>query len=195
VDYSSSGSRRGVRPRRVAVIGVGNPLFGDDGAGYCLVKALISCGASGPDFKALDRIGPGDLSILDGYDYAIFIDAYPARQSSGQGLAVIEFDSSRLDELEAATSISMLDPHGIGPLELVVLARSAGVFSGSGVVVAVPAYNLEFASGLSRPTRESLLKALEAIVERLRGLSQAIHVDRECVSRWINDNCERPLID
>ncbi len=60
---------------RTAVIGIGNPLMGDDGIGPRLIVELRSRGASGADLIDLGTGGIRLVHELSRYDRVILIDA------------------------------------------------------------------------------------------------------------------------
>jgi hydrogenase maturation protease len=72
------------RRRPTLVVGLGNPILGDDGVGWRIVEALADRLAEeegarrGVDDVELDRVAVGGLSLMErlvGYDRVILVDA------------------------------------------------------------------------------------------------------------------------
>jgi hydrogenase maturation protease len=60
---------------RTAVIGIGNPLMGDDGIGPLLIEGLRSSGVSGADLIDLGTGGIRLVHEMARYDRVIIVDA------------------------------------------------------------------------------------------------------------------------
>ena len=183
---------------RVLVLGVGNTLYGDDGAGYCLVRAVEACGGvEGARLEAVQRLNPGHFSLLEGYDWVVFVDAAVLPDMPGDADAgLVELDPSRLSEEEIAEIVMATDPHGMDPVRLLVLGRAAGVYNGKGLLVAVRPRRIEFMEGLSGETVKVLSgKALGYLEEALARLGARLRADRGCVARWLSENCRGPVLD
>ena len=69
---------------RAVVVGIGNPNFGDDGAGYEVVKRIkgrvAACHLLSPSFEILEKI--------KGYDLGFIVDAVNFGKRSGE---ILEF--------------------------------------------------------------------------------------------------------
>jgi hydrogenase maturation protease len=75
-DHQSSIINNQSMRRPVVVLGLGNPLLGDEGIGVCLVERLAESAAEYPSVDFIDA-GTGGLSILhhiEGRRKVIFID-------------------------------------------------------------------------------------------------------------------------
>jgi len=182
---------------RVLVLGVGNTLRGDDGAGYCLVRAITECGGvEGADTRAVQMLNPGHFSLLEGYDFVVLVDAYvDPNMPPGRDVAVLELDPSRLSPKDVADIVQNTDPHGMDPIRLLVFAYAAGAFRGRGVLVGVRPERIEFMRGLSGEVVERLGKALEALGGVLRGRGARLAADPGCVAAWLRERCGKPLLE
>ena len=184
--------------RRVLLLGVGNTLRGDDGVGYCLVKAVEACGGvEGADTAAVQMLNPGHFDLLEGYSHVVFVDAYVDPEAPrGSRVVVLGLDPRRLSEEDVAEIVQNTDPHGMDPIRLIVMAYAAGVFHGTGTLVGIIPERIEFMEGLSPgvieaaagPALRELAKALEEAGARLRA-------DQGCVRRWLAEHCKQPLLD
>src|SRR5689334_13109199 len=116
--------------RRILVAGIGNELFGDDGFGVAVLRALSgkqpALAAPGAELTLLEAGTRGfDLvtALSDGYDAAILIDAAPRGRAPGT-LYVLE---PALATAQATSGLDVpLDPHGLDPVRAMALARAAG---------------------------------------------------------------------
>ena len=184
------------RPK-ILLLGVGNTLLGDDGVGYCLVRAISACGGvEGGRVAAVQMINPGHIELLEDVDYVVFVDAYTSPDMPPDAdIAVLELDPSRLDSLDAALAIEGIDPHNIDPLKLLVLARAASTFNGRGVLVGVKPSRIEFNRGLTVEAVRRALKAYEKLAEILGKHGAKLRAARDCVERWMAEKCRGPLLD
>jgi len=194
---SSSGSGATAERPRVIIFGSGNTFYGDDGIGYCLVKALEKCARiNGASLVAVQALNPGHSALLEGYDYVVFIDAfYEPDMPGGSDIAVLDLDPSVLDEKDAVAVIDSIEPHSLDPLKLLVLARAAGIFSGKGVLIGVRPERVEFNKPLTGSVIRRGVKAVKALSEVLGRLGIAPVIEEECVERFLHSVCRGPLLD
>ena len=132
--------------RRVVVLGVGNPLYGDDGFGIAAVAAFGERYSFGPEVEVVDA-GTEGLSLL-GYvedtTELVILDVV-----EGQGLTPgdrVEYDAAFL-----ASGVPLkLSEHQVGVEEVLGLAAWRGRLPQRSVLIGVVASTLEF--GLDCPS-------------------------------------------
>ncbi len=139
--------------RRI-LIGVGNPLRGDDGVGLAVaagVRAMESIQSPGASFELMD--------LWEGADEVILVDA--ARSGAIPGTI------HRLDAGTTPLPGSMLatSTHSVGLAETVELARQLGRLPQNVTVYGIEAGNLTRGDTLSPEVRRSA----EALVEMIEG--------------------------
>jgi hydrogenase maturation protease len=154
------------------VVGLGNPILGDDGVGWRVAEELerrlandpVANRAVGP--VEIDRLSVGGLRLMErlvGYDRAVVADASLDGQAPGTVRVgpLSAIDASRaghLDSAHDATLITALDAgRGLGarlPRELMVVGISVAVAD-------------EFADALSPDVAAAVGGAVERIVELL----------------------------
>ncbi|HEY3973992.1 MAG TPA: hydrogenase maturation protease [Candidatus Sulfotelmatobacter sp.] len=106
---------------KILVAGIGNIFLGDDGFGVEVAKRLAShqfpTGVKVVDFG----IRGFDLAyaLQDGYQTAIFVDAYPHGQAPGT-VSLVEPDLSNLDESQEG----VLETHGMNPVNVLRMASA-----------------------------------------------------------------------
>jgi hydrogenase maturation protease len=104
---------------RVAVLGIGNPDLGDDGAGFRLAERLAARGL--PDVFLAERCPERWLPRLarDGYDAVLFLDAVEAGADPGSVLFLNAADATRrfpqvsTHKLSIGTLARLLEAEGI----------------------------------------------------------------------------------
>ncbi len=182
---------------RVLLLGVGNTLRGDDGAGYCLVRAIAECGGvDGARLETVQMLNPGHFSLLEGSDVVVFVDAYvDPEMPEDSRVAMLELDPSGLSPGDVAEIVQATDPHGMDPIRLVVFAYAAGFFRGRGYLVGVRPERIEFMEGLSPTVMDSLGDAYDKLREILERLGARLAAPRDCVLRWIRERCREPVLD
>ncbi|HYA35450.1 MAG TPA: hydrogenase maturation protease [Candidatus Binataceae bacterium] len=102
--------------RRARIIGVGNPMAGDDGVGIEVVRAIARTGANdGVDLSELADPSRLVELLTDGADPVVIIDALLDSHSPGRVMRISQ--SSAKDE-------RLLSTHGLGIFEAIELARA-----------------------------------------------------------------------
>ena len=105
---------------RVLVVGLGNPVLGDDGVGPAVIRELAAGGI--PEGAALCEAAVGGLrllELLEGFDHAVLIDACECAEAPG---------TIRTLPLEAAAlALPGACGHGIRLEEALALGRALGV--------------------------------------------------------------------
>ncbi|MHB1188401.1 hydrogenase maturation protease [Thiobacillus sp.] len=105
---------------QVHILGIGSPS-GDDQAGWMVIDALLASDVQhgvGVVIDKLDRPGANLISLFEGADWVILIDAM---QSSGQPGAIRRFDQQDWPAYSGG-----LSSHGFGVLDALTLARALG---------------------------------------------------------------------
>lgn len=127
---------------RVAVVGIGNPDLGDDGAGVRLAERLAARGV--PDVIAAERTPERWLPLLAraGYDRVLFLDAVDAGAEPGAVLlleaaeAASRFPQCSTHKLSVGTLARLLQGSG-GPPALLLGVQPASLAPGSGLSAVV----------------------------------------------------------
>jgi len=147
---------------KTVVVGLGNPILGDDGVGMRVARAVQERAAD----PALDFLGAslGGLALaehLEGYDRAILIDAIQTR--GGVPGAVYRLT---LDDLPSHNANSAHDTSLKSALEL--LRLQGGKVPEDVVVIAVEVVNLfEFGEELTPPVAAAVPAAIAAVLAEL----------------------------
>lgn len=105
---------------RTAVLGMGNPVAGDDRAGLAVAQAvaklLAASPAPGVEVLESTRGGLELLELLSGYDRAIIIDCVAGSQPSPGRIHRLTLD-------QVVGSVRLINPHEMGIGEVFRLAR------------------------------------------------------------------------
>jgi hydrogenase maturation protease len=140
---------------RVLVIGYGNTLRGDDGAGPYVARTL---GELRPDFRVVEvqQLTPELAVDLAGVDLALFVDARAEDPERG-----VEVDA-------VAEPSGGASSHHVSPGTLVAMAQTLFGRAPRAYVVSLPAYSFDFSEGLSKRSREASDAAVDLIQELIR---------------------------
>ena len=140
------------------VIGVGNPLRRDDGAGPAVAAALLAAPAP-PGWRVLAHHGEG-LDLMDCWERhpgaaVVLVDATRGRAPAGT--------LSRFDAADGALPGERFHPasHLFGPAEAVELARALGRLPAPFVVYGIEGMDFGPGEGLSAPVGKAV-RALAA---------------------------------
>ena len=119
---------------RLLVVGCGNLLAGDDGAGVEVVERLVEAGVEGCQLCLMPSGGVDLLEMFPAADVILFVDAVTSGVPAGT-LHLVPLPAagpvSSGDEDIAATAVvpraaGSLSSHGLGLLETFELARALG---------------------------------------------------------------------
>lgn len=153
---------------KTLVIGLGNPILGDDGVGWKIADVVAS--TVGPQSSIeVDTAALGGLSLMErmlGYDRVVLVDS----METGQGPvgSVRRFPLASLPNPMAGHSASAHDTSLITALKT---AESLGVEVPKRVdVVAVEAQNVyDFSEELSPPVAAAVPDAVQAVLDLIQG--------------------------
>ncbi len=134
--------------KTTAIIGIGNTLMSDDGAGVRVLEQLNEL----PDHVAVVELATGGMSLLhhlEKYQKVIIVDA-------------VDFDGKpgeiRIFEPDDVTSVKTVgySLHDLDILAVLKLANKLGSLPDSVVIAAVQPASLEMKEGLSQPVKNAL---------------------------------------
>jgi hydrogenase maturation protease len=153
-------------PRRILVLGYGNPLRGDDGLGWHAARLLEAHPwdpATTVQVHACHQLTPELAALLAAFDLAIFIDA---RQPAAPPTAVPHPAPVQCVRLEAAEPAAWRLSHHLTPAALLRCARELYGACPAAVVLAVVGADFGYRETLS-PGVQAALPLLLAEVQRL----------------------------
>jgi len=155
------------------VLGLGNPLLGDDGAGLVLLSELQrACGEPGARVEFLDG-GTQGLMLLDrvaGRRALLILDAVSLGAAAGAVHVLRDKEALGLDSHHARTV------HEGNAAELLAAALLLGECPEQVFVVGIEPANLRSGIGLSEPVAAALPSALAAA----REIISEVLVSAEC---------------
>jgi hydrogenase maturation protease len=155
---------------KTIVIGLGNPILGDDGVGWKIaeeVKKQLTMGRSkGGDFVDLEFVSLGGLSLMEhliGYERAILVDAVASNQPPG---SVVVW---RLGELPDYSSFHMTSPHDTSLQNALRLGKTMGAALPEEVTVVgiTTSHIYDFSEELSAPVAGAIAEAIEIVIRLL----------------------------
>ncbi len=150
---------------KVLVLGLGNPLLGDDGVGW-RVAEQVKTRIADPHVE-IDFHSGGGLSLMErliGYDRAIIIDALnTGRQPQGT------VSSFRLEDLPNYAQSHLASAHETTLQTALQVGRTMGaVLPNDILIVAVEAQNVyDFSEELSPAVASAVPKAVELVIGQL----------------------------
>jgi hydrogenase maturation protease len=145
---------------RVAVIGIGNILMADEGAGVEALSLLEKRGC--PDFVELIDAGTAFFAIVSDlreFEKLVILDAARGGQSPG---TVYRFN---LDDVKSNNALISL--HDIGVVDALRMERLVGAVPENIVFFGIEPLTVRFSVGLSAPVREKLHYLVDRVFEEL----------------------------
>ncbi|MBP1686105.1 MAG: peptidase hydrogen uptake protein [Deltaproteobacteria bacterium] len=154
---------------RIAVIGLGNVLFGDDGFGPFVLALLHSRWEFSTDVTLVDVGTPGlDLvTYLQGREAVILVDAVGATGRPG------ELRRYRNEELTRMPAKPRVSPHDPAVQETLLIAQFAGDGPRHVLLIGTIPLSLEQGAGLSAPIHDAASTAAAMVVDELATLGAA----------------------
>jgi hydrogenase maturation protease len=147
---------------RTLVIGLGNPILGDDGVGW-RVADLVERDLGRREDLAVVRVGVGGLRLMEmmvGWDRAVIVDAIDTGTAPAGTVTTVPLPGLR-DPGAGHTA----SPHDVSLAAALALGRTLGApLPAEITVVAIEASpNLEFSDHLSPPVGAAVPRAAAAV--------------------------------
>jgi hydrogenase maturation protease len=150
---------------KTLVIGLGNPILGDDGAGWVVAEEVRK--HIPPDLPVdVDCLSLGGISLMErliGYERAILIDAFISDTTEGSLIV------SKLDELPNYSAFHLTSTHDMSLQNALKMGRQLGADLPEDItVVGVSASHVyDFSEELSPPVHAAVPKMTAIVVELL----------------------------
>ena len=147
---------------RALILGLGNPLLGDEGIGVRVVEELK--GLELPDgVKVIEggTTGLGLVGLMEGYQRVIIVDAADMGHPPGH---VVRFTPSEAQFKMAEAPLSL---HQIGLGEVLALAKAVGVAPAELVIIGVQPIRVEVGAGLSPEVERAIPQIIRLILDEL----------------------------
>lgn len=145
----------------VTVIGVGNPLRGDDGVGPRIARALRDRVPAG--VRVLEHAGEA-VALIErwrGSEVVVLVDCVRSGAAPGSIHRTARPDERLEDEAPAASS------HGLGVGEAIELARALGRMPRRLVIYGIEGSEFDLGRELSAPVRNAIAEVTHRILEEL----------------------------
>jgi len=149
-------------PSGTVVIGLGNPLMGDDGLGLAALQELERGWTFDPPVEMLDG-GTWGMNLLHDIERAerlLFIDAINAAAPPGAAVVVERDDLPKYFALK-------LSPHQIDLKEVLALAELRGTLPEHTVAYGLQPATIELSTELSPVVRDGVPSLITRIIQRL----------------------------
>jgi hydrogenase maturation protease len=140
-----------VPPNQLLVIGYGNTLRRDDGAGPAVAEHFAALGIAGIEVLTCPLLTPELAEAVAQSPRVVFVDA------SIEGSPTVQ-----LRELVPATS-SQIMAHAADPRTILALARDVYASTPRAWCVTIPAFDLGFGTECSDRAREGIAEAIRLI--------------------------------
>lgn len=153
---------------RCVILGIGNPLMGDDGVGIHVIRDLLAkpnaLAFTGAKIEILDGGTLGYLLIdrLAGVDALIVVDAANIRENAGE---VRVFLNEAMDEFLSENQKSSV--HEVGLVDLVQMMTLTGQMPRLRALVGIQPAIIDWETELSPALAPSVFTASEAIIHLL----------------------------
>jgi len=150
-------------PARVTVIGLGNPLMGDDALGLCACDRLLAAWELPSDIEVIDggTWGMNLLPAIEDTPALLLIDAIDRGLVPGTPIVL-----SR-EEIPRALALKV-SPHQIDLREVLAVAQLRGTLPERLTLVGAQPERIELGCGLSPPVQASLDDVVSAALDQLR---------------------------
>jgi len=150
------------------VLGLGNPLRGDDGVGPWIVAELNRRGLP-EGVTALDG-GTGGLDllqVLEGWERVVVVDAADVGQTPGR------FVRFKPEQARLSKTVDPFSLHHAGLAEVLALADALGQELPDMVILGVQPARIGWGAGMSPAVQAALPALAEAVLEEIIGEDDA----------------------
>lgn len=152
---------------KTLIIGLGNPILGDDGVGWRVVEQVQSKIGNWKSEIESDCVSLGGLSLMErmvGFQRAIIIDSMETGQSPVGSVRVFA-----LEDMSNPSAGHSASAHDTSLLTALETGRKMGlVLPETVMVVAIEAENVyDFSEELSQPVAEAVPVAVHAVMDLL----------------------------
>lgn len=153
-----------MRAPRIVLLGVGNPLMGDDGTGLALLGRLAERGPWPPGAMLVDggTWGMNLLPVIEEATHLVILDA--VRTGAAPGTVVV----LGREELPRALA-HKLSPHQIDLKEVLALAELRGTLPTHAAAVGIEPERVDWGTELSPCVAARLDEAVDAVCRTLEG--------------------------
>jgi hydrogenase maturation protease len=148
--------------KRILILGLGNPLLGDEGIGMRVVEELK--GLELPDGVVVvegGTTGLGLIGLMEGYERVIIVDAADMGHPPGR---VVRFTPL---EVQLKTAEAPLSLHQIGLEEVLALAEALEVAPAELVIIGIQPSQVEVGAGLSPEVERAIPQIIRIILDEL----------------------------
>lgn len=151
-------------PRSV-IVGLGNPLRGDDGVGQEILEVLSGRRDLRERADILDGgvAGMTTLLLLKGYDEAVIIDAADIRRPAGEWIRISADDLA----LPAGGTLRFSAIHEVNLRDVIIIGRTLEMLPARTFIYAVQPLEFDMKRGLSEPVRQSIPGVVQAILNEM----------------------------
>jgi hydrogenase maturation protease len=139
------------------VIGFGNDLRSDDGAGRWVADQIERLGLDDVDVRSVSQPTPELALALAGRSVVVFVDAR------------LDVTALTVDRVDPASAIPPSMTHHGDAASLLALTASLGGPPPTALMVSIPASNLEMGFALSEETRAAAEEAVDRIARLVTG--------------------------
>jgi len=153
---------------KTVVVGLGNPLMGDDGLGIAALEILRDRWEFEPEVELLDggTWGMNLLHLIESAERVLLVDAINVGAAPGTAVAL------ERDELPRLLSMK-LSPHQIDMREVLAVAELRGTLPDDIVAIGLQPERIEMSTELSPTLSRNMDALLLSVAERLAAWGHA----------------------
>jgi len=150
------------REKRVLILGLGNPLLGDEGIGVRVVEELKRLELpEGVTAIEGGTAGLGLIGLMEGFQRVIIVDAADMGHPPGR---VVRFTPLEAQFRTAAAPLSL---HQIGLGEVLALAEALEVAPAEPIIIGIQPSRVEEGTGLSPEVQGAIPQIIRIILDEL----------------------------
>lgn len=162
---------------KTLIVGLGNPILGDDGVGWKVAEAVQAAAADEAQVVCLSVGGLGLMEHLIGYDHVILIDAFITDREAMGSILV-----RRLDDLPNYSAYHITNAHDTSLQQALQLGQKLGAHLPEKIcVVGIAIRRIrDFGDELSPPVAQAVESAAHIVLNFLKqglpvSLSTSVH--------------------
>lgn len=161
-------------PKRDLLIGIGNPLRGDDGVGPCLLEELArewqGLASAPAELEVVHQLTPDLALAVAGVRRVLFVDACVSPRAVEPWIEPLHpLPAQPESSIMESSGWAVFGSHHLAPVSLLALAHILYGWSGEGALLRVPAFVFPHGPGFSAPLQRAMPAARELVRCWLQG--------------------------
>ena len=156
--------------KSIRIIGIGNPLAGDDAVGIQVIRLLQASPLPQDVLVALEQVSTDLLDLMEDMTSVILIDAIQSGNLSGT-IYCLNYHNDREHIFQLAQSSQTSSTHSFGLSQVLALGQTLGTLPPELILYGIELGHTVLGTNLSQPVAKAKEQVSQLITERIKQLT------------------------